>query len=374
MNSEDANGTFTGNTFQVILTGTFAPAVDREKSLDRLAALFKTDVARVARIMDQAPVVVQRKLSREKAEKYKSLVEAAGAVCDIQPESVFQPSLIDETGVQNEAQTLYQPPAPAAHQEEAPERKDTKPQTLDPPAWQSLGIGLAVTLVVLVIPFLSYIFHYMITLVHELGHTVFGWLFGYPSIPAFDFVYGGGITMHRNQSSLIIVLIYILLAGLFYVFRKNHLTLLLLVAGVAGYTLAVFTSFHHLIILFMGHGTELIFAGIFFYRALSGSSIIVAVERPLYAFLAFFILFKDFRFAYQLYSSPAHRQMYAAAKGGGHWMDFSRIAREFLGVQLESVAGMFFMICLLVIPATYLFFRYKKQIFHLFSRILTLHP
>ena len=41
------------------------------------------------------------------------------------------------------------------------------------------------------------------------------------------------------------------------------------------------------------------------------------------------------------------REMYAAAKGGGHWMDFSRLAGEYFGVSLQVVAGVFFILCLL---------------------------
>jgi hypothetical protein len=32
-----------------------------------------------------------------------------------------------------------------------------------------------------------------------------GWLFGYPSIPAFDFTYGGGVTSHNETQSVFIV-------------------------------------------------------------------------------------------------------------------------------------------------------------------------
>ena len=361
-------------TYRITLTGQLQANFKREEVIEGLARLFKTDLSRVEKIMDQAPVVIQRKLTREKGKKYLAKVNEAGALCTIQAENQTMIPPMEHEPVTSPLQTLYQPPVSQADQEPSPTPEVKKLQTLDPPAWQSLAIGSGITLVVVIIPFLSFIFHYMITLVHELGHAIFGWIFGYPSLPAFDFVYGGGITMYQNQKSLIILLVFILLAGMLILFRRNHLTILVLILIVAGYTLAVFSSFHQFIILFMGHGSELIFAGIFLYRALSGSSIIVAVERPLYAFLAFFILFKGFRFAFQLYSSPAHRQMYAAAKGGGHWMDFSRIARDFLGIELSSVAGLFFLICLLVVPATYFIFRHKRRLFQFLTRILNLTP
>jgi hypothetical protein len=39
--------------------------------------------------------------------------------------------------------------------------------------------------------------------------------------------------------------------------------------------------------------------------------------------------------------------MYEAAKGGGHWMDFSRLAEEYFRVPLDFIAGAFFLLCLL---------------------------
>ena len=120
----------------------------------------------------------------------------------------------------------------------------------------------------------------------------------------------------------------------------------------------------------MGHGFELLFAIVFLYRAFSGSSIIVPIERPLYAFMGFFIVFIDIRFAHRLMTSAAFRADYGAAKGGGHWMDFSRIAHEFLNVPLTSVAALFFVLCVLTPIAAFLIFRYKAYLASFFKQLL----
>ena len=65
---------------------------------------------------------------------------------------------------------------------------------------------------------------------------------------------------------------------------------------------------------------------------------------------------------------------YEAAKGGGHWMDFSRIAEEYLKVKLSTVAVFFLFLCLITPLLTYFFFRYKNKLFHFFSRVLTTEP
>lgn len=247
-------------------------------------------------------------------------------------------------------------------------------QRIEKEGWVSLISGLVIAALVLYFPFLSFIFRYIITLVHEIGHAIFGWLFGYPSIPAFDFHYGGGVTIHQDRKMLIVVVVYLLFAGLFYLYRRNALTLLILVGVVALYSLAAFTHLHYMVFLFMGHGTELIFCGIFFYRAMSGSSVVVAAERPLYAFLGFFVLFLDLQFAHRLMTSPMHRADYEQAKGGGHWMDFSRLAEEYLDIELAAMARFFLLLCLVTPVLTYLFFRYKEHIFNFFRRLLTPEP
>jgi hypothetical protein len=112
-------------------------------------------------------------------------------------------------------------------------------------------------------------------------------------------------------------------------------------AATAAHVFSLTTGFDEPITIAMGHGFELLFAGIFFYRALSGFACVHSAERPLYGFLGFLITFDNLRFAYRLIYSLEHRWMYENAKGGGHWMDFDRLAREFLQVDLSVVAHSF---------------------------------
>lgn len=265
-------------------------------------------------------------------------------------------------------QTMYEPPAPPPPSPEIP--PSTGKQKLDKEGLRALITGAIITAFVVIFPFLSFIFRYVITLVHEFGHAIFGWIFGYPSLPAFDFMYGGGVTMHQDQKFIIVILIFGIMGWILYALRRNFLSMFLAGLIFGFYALAVFTSLHHLIILFMGHGTELFFGGLFLYRALSGSAVIHSAERPLYAFLGLFTFFIVTRFAYRLMTSSAFRAMYGDAKGGGHWMDFSRIANEFLNMELPSVARLFFIICLLSPILTYLFFINKPGLTAAFKRRL----
>jgi hypothetical protein len=235
---------------------------------------------------------------------------------------------------------------------------DHQVANVDAEGRRALLIGAGLAVLVLAFPFLRFVFSYMTILVHELGHALFAWLFGYPAIPSFDLYYGGGFTCFENRKTLLMLIVYGGWAGALYAYRR-HRPGMVAVAILAGlYTLLAFTPLHRHLISFMGHGTELLFAGIFLYRALSGYGIKVAAERPLYAFLAFFIVATDLRFAVGLVRSPVERQLYAEAKGGGDWMDFSLLARGF-GVELTSVAGIFAVCALLTLPATMMIYRHR---------------
>ena len=228
--------------------------------------------------------------------------------------------------------------------------------------WIALAVSIGIVAVVFAVPLLKHIFSTLTILVHEMGHMIFGWVLGYPSAPAFDLTYGGGVTFHTDRSTLLLIVIYALLAFLVFSFRKNIRALIFLLMIMLVHFALTITSWNQVVILFMGHGTELLIAGIFFYRGLSGAAVVHSVERPLYASIALFIVFSDLNFSYRLMTNPFARAEYADAKGGGHWMDFSRIAIDYLNVNLTSVAFVFFVCCLITLPVGFLAFRYQEYL------------
>jgi hypothetical protein len=249
-----------------------------------------------------------------------------------------------------------------------------EPQTLDRSGWIMLLVGPVVALACFAFFWFRWILETFKTLVHEMGHAIFGWLFGYPSFPAFDVIWGGGVTVHTERSALLRLLIYIGFAGLFWVYRKNRGTLIFLAILVPIYSVCAFTSIHSVLILFMGHGTELVIAGLFIYRSLSGRAIIHAVERPLYAIIGFFIVFADISMAYKLLTSFAYRQDYLGAKGGDLDMDFIVIARDYLHSDMSSVVIVFFACCLACLLISFLAFRYMEYIHSATAWLLAREP
>jgi hypothetical protein len=249
------------------------------------------------------------------------------------------------------APAVEEAPLPVIEEAEGPplvgcERSEPAPPRIDRLGWAAFGGGLAAALVALQFPLAEAALSGMKTLVHEMGHAAFGWLFGYPSIPAFDFSYGGGVTLHQQRSVLLCALVVAAAAYGAFALRAHTVLRNSLLAFLALYAPLALTRGHEVVILAMGHGGELCFATLAFHRALSGRGCTLAAERPLYGLLGWFLVLGDVVFAWRLRTSAFHRELYEAAKGGGHWMDFSRLADEFLRVPLESVATGFLVLCL----------------------------
>ncbi len=249
-----------------------------------------------------------------------------------------------------------------------------EPQTLDRSGWIMLLVGPIVALACFAFFWLRWTLGTFKTLVHEMGHAIFGWLFGYPSFPAFDVIWGGGVTVHTERSTVLCILIYAGFAGLFWLYRKNRSTLIVLAALIVLYSVAAFTSIHSVLILFMGHGTELIIAGLFIYRSLSGRAVIHAAERPLYGIIGFFIAFSDISMAYKLLADASYREDYLGAKGGEMDMDFSVIARDYLHSDMTSVVIVFFICCILCVVLGFLAFRYMEYVHSAAAALLAREP
>jgi hypothetical protein len=259
-------------------------------------------------------------------------------------------------------ETLAPLPAPAPEPVVRRKRKKArKLETLDRDAWVSLGIGALLAVVAVAVPLLGFVFHVLTTVIHELGHTATAWLFASPALPSFDLTFGGGLSYIVDRQPLLVIAAYAVFAYLLFQARDDRPELVKWIIAGALYSVAMFTPLRGLLITAMGHGTELLVAAIFLHRAMSGNQILRRGERPLYACVGLFIVLTDARLAVDLMSSQAEREAYGEAKGGGHWMDFSVIANEYLRWPLQSVAGLFLFACILTPVAAFLVHRYGRR-------------
>lgn len=217
---------------------------------------------------------------------------------------------------------------------------------MEPEVERAIAIGLVLSLVILASPQLTFILSPLITLVHELGHAAAAWIFGYPAIPSFDFIHGGGITLQLARFTPLLFLMYSALGYGLYRFRSNiHLSRIFLGLGI-GYTFCAFTSLHEILMISMGHGFELGFAGLFLYRALSGAACRMAAERPLYGMMACYIWLYDLKFGHGLLFDRKARSIYQQGKGDILDHDFVRLANEYFGIGLSGVVVLFMLVCL----------------------------
>jgi hypothetical protein len=198
-----------------------------------------------------------------------------------------------------------------------------------------LGFGLGAAILVYAFPLTRFVFSALVTLFHELGHAVAGWLFGHVSLPAFDFVYGGGITHYGQFRVSIAVAIAGGFAYLVWLFRENRKSATIVaVIGVAWLFIVISEWRRELVMASAGHLAEFILAGILFYKALAGVGWRnPTFERPLGAFMAFFVQIHSTLFAWRLGHDADFLSWYREGKGGALMNDLESIA---LDIQIRT--------------------------------------
>ena len=246
----------------------------------------------------------------------------------------------------------------------------------DAGAWKLLAGGLIAALIAHAIPFLEFILSPLVTLLHEFGHAATAWLLGCPAVPAFDFVYGGGITQHHDFQLPLGLLIGAGWAWLGWTFRRNPRSLALIGLCAGAWLGAVSSEWRReLVIASMGHGGELILAGVLLFMALAGAGWrIPAIERPLGAFAAFFVQMQTLRFAWRLRHDAAFLSAYGEGKGGAMMNDLEVIALDlkiWTGVSMDvrEVAG-WLLFFALVVPAAAILLYVNRRRVHEFARSL----
>jgi hypothetical protein len=211
---------------------------------------------------------------------------------------------------------------------------------IGPSELKVMGFGLAAAIVVYALPFTRFVFSALVTLFHELGHAVAGWLFGYPSLPAFDFVYGGGITHMGNFQKAIA---FAVAGGFFYaayMFRENKKSMAIVGVLFLCWLFIVTKEWRREIVFASaGHLSEFILAGIMFYKALAGVGWKnPAFERPLGAFIAFFVQIHSTLFAWRLTHDAGYLAWYREGKGGAMMNDLEVVALD-LHIWLNKTPG-----------------------------------
>ena len=248
-------------------------------------------------------------------------------------------------------------------------------------AWKLLVGGLVAALIVHVLPPCRFVLSPLVTLLHEFGHAVAAWLLGCPAIPAFDFVYGGGVTHHKYFQLPLGILIAAGWTWLGWIFRRNPRTLTVIGICTAAWLVAVSSEWRReVVISSMGHGGELILAGVLLYMALSGVGWrIPEIERPLGAFAAFFVQIQTMQFAWRLRSDADYLAWYRGGKGGAMMNDLEVIALDvkiWTGMEVDIVQVAGWLLAFSPIPAlvAILLFLYREPVNAFARSLLLLDP
>lgn len=225
-------------------------------------------------------------------------------------------------------------------------------------AWRALGIGFALAAILSIVPWTGILFNPLVTLVHEMGHAATAWLFGYPAIPSFDFSEGGGVTATFDRiPSLLVVPYALLLAGLWKV-RHHFPSVISVVCVGLGYTVMAFGRWHSMAMVAMGHGGELVMIAVFMHRAMSGTSLLQADERPAYAMCAFLIWLHDTKFFLSLARNPDTQSWYAEGKSYAD-NDLTILAADYFNASVARLALIFFLLSLIALLLPRLLYKYE---------------
>ena len=217
---------------------------------------------------------------------------------------------------------------------------------------KSLLVGLGLALFAISQTNLSFYFSVFSTLVHEVGHSLFAWLFGVASIPAFDFQRGGGMSyMSEGKSHFILGMVVVLYLYLLFRWRA-YKRVLWAIGGVALFQILLYLSgWDDALITFMGHGFELLFVVIMGYRGLTGYACKYSLERPLYLFMSLFLYFYNIRFCYRLLFDEYYLRFYLSTPKGVP-NDLVSLANNFFGGDLHFVVMGLFILTVLSFPLT----------------------
>ncbi len=230
--------------------------------------------------------------------------------------------------------------------------------------YASLVIGLALVQIAKLIYIPNYIFNFLTTLVHEIGHSLFAWLMGMPSIPTVS-VAGGGVTLWQDQVMILAIAIMAGLVGLAYLNRERKWLLILCIIGVLVYPLFAFTNGKFALALAGGMILEVVGAAVCFTVCL-GARLELTFERPLYALWGWWMLINRMTEAFLMLTNKTYRDATRIIESGlaaGLPHDVTQIT-ELLRISAEPVLLFILFLGVLSLPCSmiiaYFMTRYRE--------------
>jgi len=196
-------------------------------------------------------------------------------------------------------------------------------------------------------------------LVHELGHSIFMWAYGIINVPMIFTLFGsdqaGGMTMPlsgRNVVTELLALVGFGYAG-YRLYEDQSRWLIPFGIFYLIIVLTTFTSFHEMIIAYMGHGTEIIVGSYLIFRACLNIDARNSYERWLNGFFGFFMNINVAMMCYNLITDVDYREEYTDHMAFGESEnDFVMVADHIWHGSVHGVAvfTLIVSILLMIVP------------------------
>ena len=225
--------------------------------------------------------------------------------------------------------------------------------------WLYLLAGLCLAPVFGLTPFLELVGWYFAALIHELGHTSAAWLVGVPAIPTLG-ITAEAATIHGEQQVPLALAVWIASAVLVWRVREPSLRSGLLALLMISYPVLAFGPLREVVLLSSGHIFELVIAGLFLERALSGGLTSSQAERLLYSVVGWFLVGRNAVLTLGLTLSPAARADYEESGSFGTTNDYVRLA-EALECRLQLIAACMTLAALAAAPLAVAFWRWSSR-------------
>ncbi|MDA3960801.1 MAG: zinc ribbon domain-containing protein [Planctomycetota bacterium] len=225
----------------------------------------------------------------------------------------------------------------AAPLEAAPSTPDDRVEC--PPnraGWMAWGVGAALALPLYFVPFGSFAAWLFSSLCHEMGHCAANLLTGSLAFPAIS-LRGHAVAMATEPIPFARVVIWGALIALAVGAwkRRSWITTWTTIAII--YPLIAWPM-REVWVLYLGVFGELVFGGVFLWRAWTGGFTEQPSERPLYAMLGWLLVQRNLWLGGGLLFSNAARLRYWENGSFGLTNDLIRIAHDHLGMAISTAA------------------------------------
>lgn len=193
---------------------------------------------------------------------------------------------------------------------------------------------------------------------HELGHSIFAFLYGIPNLPDISTIFGTDpaqdVIFMLERRWLLQLIIFGGLGWIcYYLFSLVNRFYVTALSFTLFIVVTSFTKYHMAVIDFMGHITAMMIGGYLLYWAICRGEKIY--NRMTAAFFGFYILLWNIRFSYMVAYDQKFRDDYAASRMSQVWHhDFIKI-HDITGLGVDnvavatSVAGMAILLLTLII-------------------------